>query len=103
MSDPVERPLARAARPRSTFICFTVPNEPRRQGDFVTERVAALTQSDLEVLRLLAQGLTNHEIGGRLWLSPGGVKHRVRQILVKLGQPNAVAAVAYALGAKDAA
>jgi DNA-binding NarL/FixJ family response regulator len=45
----------------------------------------SLTSRELEVLQLLASGLTNQEIGRRLVISPGTVKHHVRHIVSKLG------------------
>ncbi|HVK23097.1 MAG TPA: LuxR C-terminal-related transcriptional regulator [Actinokineospora sp.] len=44
-----------------------------------------LTEREQEVLRLLARGLTNREIGGRLFLSAKTVEHHVGAILRKLG------------------
>ena len=44
-----------------------------------------LTDRELEVLPLLASGLTNQEIARRLTISPGTVKHHVRHIVSKLG------------------
>jgi DNA-binding NarL/FixJ family response regulator len=44
-----------------------------------------LTEREQEVLRLLAQGLTNREIGARLFLSAKTVEHHVGAVLRKLG------------------
>ena len=64
-----------------------------------TERPAAkppLTGRQLEILRLVAQGLSNPEIAGRLQLSEHTVKRHVANLLTKLGLPSRAAAVAYA-------
>lgn len=47
--------------------------------------VGLLTEREREVLGLLAQGLTNREIGARLFLSAKTVGHHVGAILRKLG------------------
>lgn len=44
----------------------------------------ALTPRELEVLRLLAQGLSNRDIGGRLYISETTAKFHVGNILRKL-------------------
>jgi len=49
------------------------------------ERPDELTDRELEVARLVAQGLTNHEIAGRLWISDKTVKAHVSHVLTKLG------------------
>jgi len=56
------------------------PEEPSRQP--LDE---SMTDRELEVLPLLASGLTNREIARRLMISPGTVKHHVRHIASKLG------------------
>jgi DNA-binding NarL/FixJ family response regulator len=44
-----------------------------------------LTEREQEVLHLLALGLTNREIGTRLFLSAKTVEHHVGAVLRKLG------------------
>ena len=48
------------------------------------QRLAALTEREREVLRLVGQGLTNDEIAGRLVLSPLTAKTHVSRIMSKL-------------------
>ncbi len=57
---------------------------------------AALTPRELEVLHLVAQGLSNQEVAGRLFLSQHTVHRHVANILTKLDLPSRAAAVAYA-------
>jgi DNA-binding NarL/FixJ family response regulator len=58
---------------------------------------AGLTVREVEVLRLVAVGLSNAEIAERLFLSPNTVKVHVARILAKIGVHNRAAATEYAL------
>jgi ATP/maltotriose-dependent transcriptional regulator MalT len=55
-----------------------------------------LTDRQVEILRLVAQGLSNPEIAARLGLSDHTVKRHVANLLTKLGLPSRAAAAAYA-------
>ena len=55
-----------------------------------------LTKREGEVLNLLRRGLTNREIGDRLFISAKTAEHHVSQILGKLGVRRRAEAVAYA-------
>jgi len=64
---------------------------PRRSGDAVASPdLAALgiTAREADVLRLVADGLTNKEIGERLFLSPRTVEKHVERLLAKTGAQN---------------
>ena len=58
--------------------------------------VEPLSQRELEVLRLIAQGLSNHEIGERLYLALSTVKGHNRVIFAKLDVQRRTEAVARA-------
>jgi DNA-binding NarL/FixJ family response regulator len=56
-----------------------------------------LTQREIEVLRLLGEGLTNSEIAARLFISPKTAEHHVSRIFAKLGMTKRSEAAAYAV------
>ena len=57
----------------------------------------ALSERELDVLRLVAEGKDNAEIGGQLFISPQTVKNHVSNILFKLQIENRIQAAVYAV------
>ena len=57
----------------------------------------SLTARELEILRFVAKGLSNREIGTELYISENTVKNHVRNILEKLHLHNRMEAVMYAV------
>jgi DNA-binding CsgD family transcriptional regulator len=55
-----------------------------------------LTDREVEVLRLLAEGLSNRAIGERLFISTNTAANHVRSILIKTGSANRTQAAMYA-------
>ena len=53
---------------------------------------SSLSEREMDVLRLVAQGLTNPQIASRLYLSPRTVGQHLRSIYRKLGVPSRAAA-----------
>ena len=66
---------------------------PARTGP---KRSTPLTKREQEVLDLLGHGLTNAEIGHRLFISPKTAEHHVGRVLAKLGLRSRSEAAAYA-------
>ena len=66
----------------------------RSSGESQTE---PLTARELKVLRLIAQGLSNHDIAERLFISEPTVRTHVSNILRKLHLDNRTQAALYAL------
>jgi DNA-binding NarL/FixJ family response regulator len=65
--------------------------------DALNERLTTLTRREREVLRLLADGFANDEIGRRLQISPETVRTHVRKAMSKLEADTRTQAVATAL------
>jgi DNA-binding NarL/FixJ family response regulator len=63
----------------------------------VATQIPSLSQRQREVLRLLADGLKNEEIGQRLFISPETVRTHVRKAMAKLEADTRTEAVATAL------
>jgi len=59
--------------------------------------LAALTRRERDVLRLLAEGLTNRQVAERLVVSEHTVHRHVANLLRKLGLPSRTAAAAHAV------
>jgi DNA-binding NarL/FixJ family response regulator len=68
---------------------------PPRQQTY-TPLIEVLTERELEVLRLLAQGMPNKEIAAQLVISERTAKFHVSSIMGKLGAANRTEAVALA-------
>ena len=57
---------------------------------------SSLTPTEAKVVDLVAQGLTNPEIGERLFISRGTVKSHLAHVYAKTGQTTRAALAAYA-------
>lgn len=66
-------------------------------GGAASEKLVNLTQREREVLRLLADGLANEEIGKRLFISAETVRTHIRKAMAKLDADTRTQAVATAL------
>jgi DNA-binding NarL/FixJ family response regulator len=64
----------------------------RSGGTAQARQVASLSERELEVLSLLAEGLDNSQIARTLFVSTTTVKHHVSSIFTKLGVANRVQA-----------
>ena len=75
--------------------------ERLRHGTQEDERIASLTPQERRILDLLAEGLTNRQIGERLHLAEKTVKNYVSNVLMKLGMARRTEAAVYAARQAD--
>jgi two-component system response regulator DevR len=66
-----------------------------RDGKAPDAKLGALTERDREILDLIADGLTNRQIGERLFLAEKTVKNYVSALLAKLGMQRRTQAAVY--------
>ena len=106
LKDAPAEELAAAIRVVASGDALLAPGVTRRVIDAFVHRapptadpdrpVADLTRREVEVLGLLARGLSNADIAARLFVSEGTTKTHVSNVLTKLGLRDRVQAVIYA-------
>jgi len=75
-------------------VCAAGGNRPSKRRSVSP---AGLSEREVEVLRLLAQGCSNREIGRQLWISPKTAGHHVQHIYAKIGASTRAAAALFAM------
>ena len=107
LKDAPAEELAAAIRVVAAGDSLLAPGVTRRVIDAFVRRsagstrqidpaLARLTPRELEVLGLLARGLSNADIAGTLFVSEATTKTHVSNLLAKLGVPDRVQAVIFA-------
>jgi two-component system response regulator DevR len=72
-----------------------------REGTPTDARLAALTDREREVLDLVAEGMTNRQIGERLFLAEKTVKNYVSSLLGKLGMERRTQAAVFGAAVRE--
>lgn len=100
LKDRPARELAAAVRLAHDGIAQFDPAAATRLANALqpprTLREHSLTEREIEVLRLVAAGRTNREIGRRLHLAEGTVKNHISRVLGRLGLRDRTQAALYA-------
>lgn len=106
MKDAPPDDLLRAVRLAAAGDSLLSPDVTRKVINAYAERgtgtarphpgLAALTERELEILRWVATGLPNDEIGARLFISPATVRTHVGKLLTKLAARDRAGLVALA-------
>jgi len=84
--------LIREVAAGTVFHAFTAAPAPLRRGNAASGDAPALTQRELEVLRLVAAGAPNSRIAAQLWITEQTVKFHLSKVYRKLGVSNRTAA-----------
>ncbi|MFE2263229.1 response regulator [Streptomyces griseosporeus] len=71
--------------------------EPEREAD----ALPGLTEREREILALIGEGLTNRQIGQRLFLAEKTVKNHISRLLAKLGVERRIQAAVIATQVRD--
>ena len=87
------------------FLCGQILNTIRKESIDVNDleltefncEAVSITERELEIITLIAEGYTNVEIAEKLFLSPHTVNTHRKNILQKLGVNNTAAIVMYAV------
>ena len=94
--DSVRR-VAKKELPTESNVMRRVRATMARRKDRADSREVPLTNRELQVLRHIALGLSNREIGNSLGISVETVKEHVQNILRKLDAPDRTAAAVWAV------
>jgi DNA-binding NarL/FixJ family response regulator len=85
---------------RANALLRSLGTRSRATGRPPAAAVAGLSRREGEVLALLAEGLTNAEIGARLFISAKTAEHHVSHVLAKLGVRSRAEAAAVGVAAR---
>ncbi|APU42904.1 response regulator [Streptomyces sp. NPDC056254] len=96
LKDAPPEELAAAVRTAAAGRSALAPAVALRLMDRMRTPAEALTKRELEVLQLVADGLSNQQISKRLFLSQATVKSHLVHVYAKLGVESRTAAVAAA-------
>ncbi|MFF9125082.1 response regulator [Streptomyces sp. NPDC014889] len=72
-----------------------------QQAEEAPDALPGLTDREREILGLIGEGLTNRQIGQRLYLAEKTVKNHISRLLAKLGVERRIQAAVIATQAKD--
>ncbi|MFI1194452.1 response regulator [Micromonospora sp. NPDC020750] len=96
LKDAPPEDLAAAVRTAAAGRSTLAPTVADRLMNRLRAPRAALTRREIEVLALVAEGLSNQAVGQRLHLTEGTVKSHLAHVYAKLGVDSRTAAVAAA-------
>ncbi|MEP6949889.1 MAG: response regulator transcription factor [Ginsengibacter sp.] len=78
-----------------TYLSFEAGQAMRKSNE--SAQIPAITRREKEILVLIAEGLTNPEIAGKLFVSPSTVDSHRKNLLAKLNVKNTASLVKFAM------
>ena len=81
-------------------LLFQMSNQNKEPLDPRVQKISSLTDRELQVIALIAEGLKNRQIAERLFISPTTVTHHLSSIYSKLGVSDRLELVIYAFANK---
>ena len=83
----------------ATRLMARLRGEPAKEAE--SDALPGLTDREREILALIGEGLTNRQIGQRLYLAEKTVKNHISRLLAKLGVERRIQAAVIATQAQD--
>lgn len=81
----------------SSGVTLSLLNETTNYSKSVDSQVEALTEREIEILRLIAEGFSNKEIGSKLFISHRTVDTHRTNLMKKLNANNIAGLISYAI------
>jgi two-component system, NarL family, nitrate/nitrite response regulator NarL len=81
-------------------LLWKLSNHEKEPLDPQKKKISSLTERELQVIALIAEGLKNRQIAERLFISPTTVTHHLSSIYSKLGVTDRLELVVYAFANK---
>ena len=78
-----------------TYLSFEAGRAMRKENS--VPQLPVITRREKEILALIAEGYTNHEIAGRLFISPTTVDSHRKNLLAKMNMKNTASLIKFAV------
>ncbi|MFC0602524.1 response regulator [Streptomyces palmae] len=85
----------------TTKLLARLRNDQQQEEEEEPDALPGLTDREREILALIGEGLTNRQIGQRLYLAEKTVKNHISRLLAKLGVERRIQAAVIATQAQD--
>ena len=81
----------------SSGVTLSLLNETKNNSKNIESQAEALTEREIEILKLIAEGFSNKEIGSKLFISHRTVDTHRTNLMKKLNANNIAGLISYAI------